>query len=456
MKFKSLYFFIPCIGLGSLAFIGLIAYQSIDSFTASKQQELLKDIALQITANTPNKNAREADWISWVNKDRLIITSRLSIILQHTDGEIIALHGGHEPQLDTSQAKALISALTKKDPQDKYVIDNNLKHISHTSKIADTPYSLLLTHTSAKEDNSFYFKRLGMPVLIASVIVLWVSIWLAIILTNLYRRLDNQKQLIEHDSLHDPLTGLANRVLLTNRINQAINEAKHDNNQLAICMLDLDRFKEINDALGHEYGDKLLIEVATRIKSIVRDIDTVARIGGDEFAILLRHTDTETTRNIAERISTSLKSEFIIDDERFHISGSLGISFYPEHGTQPEILMKHADLTMYHVKNNNYEYAIYSPEQENTRKNTLFLYSDLVEAINNNQFEIHYQPKLNIKQNSIEGIEALLRWNHPKRGIIPPDDFIPLAEQTGLVRKISRWVLKRAIKDQLILKNYDI
>ena len=456
MKFKFLYFIIPGIGLGGLAFISFIAYQSIEVFTAFKQKELLKDISLQIRKSTPQISNIKTDWISWFNNNSLIATSKFGVIMQDINGKIITMHGGYNPVIDLTQVSQLLSIKKQESFHDEFIINNDIRYIWYRSEIYETPYSLLLVHASPSEGISFYYKHLGIPIIIASGFVLWASIWLAIMLVNLYKRLEKQKTLMEHDALHDPLTGLANRTLLTDRLNHALKEAKRDTKSLAICMLDLDRFKEINDALGHSYGDKLLIEVAKRITRIIRDIDTVARIGGDEFAILLQHTDTKNATLIAERISSSLKTEFIIDSERFHISGSLGISFYPDHGTKPEILMKHADLTMYHAKHFNYEFSIYNPEQKIKTNNTLFLYTDLVEAVNKNELEIHYQPKLDIKQNKVMGLEALLRWNHPSRGIIPPDSFIPLAEQTGVIREISRWVLKNAMQDQAYLTSMGI
>ena len=454
MNFRlKLLYIIPAVGLGGLAFIVFIALHSVEVFSSLKQRELIKDFSMQILETRPQQSSIKYNWVSWLKTNSYIASSKFSAILQDVDGGIIAIHGGRNSEVNAAQATKLSTDLMRADFREPYIIDNELRYIWHRSEISGTSYSLLLVHASPIESMSFYFKSLGIPLIIAFSIILWVSVWLAVILAELYRRLDKQKKLMENDSLHDPLTGLPNRTLFSDRLAHAIEEAECDNDCVAICMLDLNRFKEVNDALGHECGDKLLVEVSNRIKEILREADTVARVGGDEFAIILRHANVEEATNIAERISKSLKSEFLIDSERFHISGSLGISLFPEHGIKADILLKYADITMYYVKNLNYEFAIYNSDQENERSNTLSLFTDLVEAVKNSEFEIYYQPKLDVKLNRVIGLEALLRWNHPVQGMIYPDVFIPLAEQTGLTRDITKWAIKKAVQDQSLLKN---
>jgi diguanylate cyclase len=254
------------------------------------------------------------------------------------------------------------------------------------------------------------------------------------------------EEIIRFQAYHDMLTRLPNRTLLQDRLNQAIFHTKRNNTKLAIMFLDLDRFKVVNDTLGHIIGDQLLQAVSNRLKECLREEDTLARIGGDEFTLLLpeihgRH-DSE---QIAHKIISTLKHPFHINGHELFISTSIGIAHYPDDGTTMETLIKHADIAMYHVKDNGKDnYQFYNDNMHEAFSRHLSLENDLRRALQNSQFKLYYQPQINIETNEIFAMEALVRWEHPEKGIISPAEFISLAEEIGLIQPIGDWILKTA------------
>lgn len=251
---------------------------------------------------------------------------------------------------------------------------------------------------------------------------------------------------IRHLAHHDPLTNLPNRLYLQVSLEQLIHLAQRNKEEIAVMFIDLDRFKVINDTLGHNIGDSLLIEVAHRLKSVVRDSDVVARLGGDEFVILLIGENiVPIATTISQKILHSLTQTYYIEQHPLHTSPSIGISIYPHDGNAIDLLMKKADTAMYHVKamgRNSFQFFDTSTEQHNCEK--LSLEHDLHEAIEQQQFHLHYQPQICGKTGKIVGVEALLRWQHPKHGNVTPDVFIPLAEDNGLIVQLGDWVLRTA------------
>jgi len=255
---------------------------------------------------------------------------------------------------------------------------------------------------------------------------------------------------LEHQALHDSLTQLPNRTLLHDRMEQAINVARRDHKFLTLLMLDLDRFKEINDTLGHHVGDTVLKEVGQRLLSSLRQIDTVARLGGDEYAILLPDTDVTTAESIARKVTGALDKVFSIEELNLFIKASIGLAEFPTHGKDAATLIQHADVAMYVAKRGQLGHAVYNPQDDDYSIGRLALISDLREALKLNRLKLYYQPKLNLKNEHFVGVEALLRWDHPKYGAIPPDQVVNLAEQTGLIDDITYWVIQEAAQ-QIVL-----
>ena len=253
---------------------------------------------------------------------------------------------------------------------------------------------------------------------------------------------------IVHMARHDALTDLPNRVLLRERLDHELKRVKRGE-CLAMLCLDLDHFKSVNDTLGHPIGDELLKRVADRLRGCTREPDTVARLGGDEFAIIMTQLqDPADVSVLAQRVRDSISKPYQIDGHQIVTDISIGISMAPHDGTDPDILIKNADLALYGAKaDGRGTYRYFESEMDARMKARRDLEMDLRQALANKEFELYYQPLVNLKSNEISTLEALLRWNHPTQGMISPADFIPIAEETGLIIAIGEWVLNTACKE---------
>ena len=253
------------------------------------------------------------------------------------------------------------------------------------------------------------------------------------------------EEALAHQALHDGLTGLPNRLLLQDRLTQAIRMAERDGRPFALCVIDLDRFKDVNDTLGHLAGDQLLQEVAFRLRQALRASDTVARLGGDEFALVLLDADASAAMLAAQKVVECLGASLELEGHEVAVGASLGIAVYPENGGDADTLLRRADVAMYVAKQTRGGYALYTPDQDQSSSERLTLVGALRRAIADDELTLFYQPKVDCRTGAVAGVEALVRWRHPQQGLIPPDRFIPLAEQTGLIRPLTRWVLNSAI-----------
>ncbi|HZU14269.1 MAG TPA: EAL domain-containing protein [Chloroflexota bacterium] len=249
-----------------------------------------------------------------------------------------------------------------------------------------------------------------------------------------------------HDqAFHDPLTGLPNRALLHDRLDQAVRAARRSQGGVAVLLLDLDGFKAINDTFGHGHGDQLLTQVAHHLARTLRDSDTIARLGGDEFAVLLPDTDAEGALTVGRAIVQCLDRPFLVEGACVDVSVSIGIALCPDQGDDSVTLLKHADVAMYHAKRGKLGVALYAAECDEYTPGRLARRSDLRHAIESNELFLLYQPVMETRTGAIYTVEALVRWNHPREGLIRPDLFIPLAEQTGLIWPLTVWVMRQAL-----------
>lgn len=252
---------------------------------------------------------------------------------------------------------------------------------------------------------------------------------------------------LEHVAHHDALTNLPNRVLFLDRLRQSLIYSKRNKVNTFVLFLDLDRFKEVNDTYGHDIGDELLKKVAQRLKNSLRNEDTVARLGGDEFTIIVRDVTYNNMLEIAKKIIDNMKIPFFIGNLKLYSTFSIGISSYPNDGENAEDLLKYADTAMYTAKEtgkNNFRF--YNEEMSELTKERITLERDIKSALDRHEFEVYFQPKINATTDKVIGLEALIRWNHPSKGLVFPDSFIPFAEETGLVKYIDKFMRKETLK----------
>jgi diguanylate cyclase (GGDEF)-like protein len=300
------------------------------------------------------------------------------------------------------------------------------------------------------DDFAYYFVT-TFAVLVLSPLVVFVGqqpLYLPLLLLPLFAvyqtaKISREK---EHQSLHDSLTGLPNRKHLQHKLATAIAEARRSEGRVGLCLLDLDRFKEVNDTLGHHVGDQLLSLVAERLHGALRPNDVVARIGGDEFAILLAPVrDDVSALEVAERMRCTLTAPFHLEGMLFELEASIGISMFPEHGGEAETIMRRADVAMYLAKEERTGVAMYHVDRDRNSTSRLALLGGLRAAIEAEQLEVHYQPKVSLGAGGVVGVEALVRWHHPTRGLVMPDEFVPMAEHSGLMVNLTEYVIDRSL-----------
>jgi diguanylate cyclase (GGDEF)-like protein/PAS domain S-box-containing protein len=252
---------------------------------------------------------------------------------------------------------------------------------------------------------------------------------------------------LEQQALHDMLTRLPNRTLLLDRVDQAVRVARRSGHPVGLMLLDLNGFKEVNDTLGHHCGDIVLQQVAGRLRELMRESDTVARLGGDEFAFVLPTArDAQSAYRVGQKVLRALESPFLVEGSQCEIGASIGIAMFPEHGADAETLMRRADTAMYDAKRRGAHCTVYRPDLDETTGHGIAIGVELRQALERGELELYYQPKIHLRTGLMTRVEALVRWNHPDRGILQPDTFIPAAEKSGLIRNLTEWVIHSALE----------
>jgi diguanylate cyclase (GGDEF)-like protein len=303
------------------------------------------------------------------------------------------------------------------------------------------------------EETRLRAARTQTSLLLLLLVVIWLSAAGAVVSLGFrHRRIRRQvRRLEEHSerlSRYDALTGLPNRIVLRDRLEQALLVAQREGSPMALLVLDLDCFKEINDSLGHDYGDRLLAQLGSRLLGPLRASDTVARLGGDEFGVLLpRVSDLNAALLVAEKLQEALIEPFSIHGLQLSVEASIGVVLAPEHGTDAGMLLQRADVAMYVAKDGGLGVSAYEPALDESSPSRAALLNELRRAIDEDELFLVYQPKCSTQTGAIEGVEALVRWQHPQRGLLLPDEFLPLAERTGLIHPLTRHVLGAALAD---------
>ena len=342
--------------------------------------------------------------------------------------------------------QAVELAMNGKTRESRKLIETEVVRAQKT--IAMELNKLLQVQKSATEQavseaqRSYENTRLLMFVLGGSAIALGLVIAIVVI-----RNANTQANSLQHQAMFDNLTNLPNRVLFGDRLQQTLLIARREKRPFGLFAIDLDRFKEINDTLGHHVGDKVLQHVAACARSCLRESDTVARMGGDEFTVLLATvSDLDGAIAVAKKILAALAEPFDLAGRTLEIGASIGVVLFPKHGDDPDVLMRQADAAMYIAKQTQSGYRVYSEDMGHGVDDRMALQSELRQAIVNNELVLHYQPKIDFNASQVSGVEALVRWQHPKHGLMSPDKFIPLAEQSGLIKPLTKWVLKTALR----------
>jgi diguanylate cyclase (GGDEF)-like protein len=269
---------------------------------------------------------------------------------------------------------------------------------------------------------------------------------LAVSFNHMLDGIESREREILRLAYEDGLTGLPNRAMFIEQLTQAVRLARRASQPLAVLLFDMDRFKAINDTLGHPVGDQVLREVGARVRAALRDSDIVARLGGDEFAVLLATGSDHAPRVVAEKIHKALEKPLVLDGQTMDIGASIGLARFPDHGEDANALLRAADVAMYAAKKDKIGFCVYDPAHDERRQEFLTLLGELRRAVEAGELVLHYQPKILLAENRVTSVEALVRWRHPTRGLVPPADFIPFAEQTGYISAITRWVISHAIE----------
>jgi diguanylate cyclase len=264
---------------------------------------------------------------------------------------------------------------------------------------------------------------------------------------SLYDLYNRQPQALRNPGHYDALTDLPNRILFHHYLEQALALSQHSNKSLALIYVDLDRFRDINNSLGLSWGDALLQQIGPRLQGLLRKSDVVARLNGDEFAVLLSSvTGIKGATRVVSRILDAFQLPFPVDEHPLEVSASIGVALCPDHGTNSETLIRRAEMAMYSAKRSSTGYAFYTVDHDPYNPERFLILSELRQAIASNQLLLHYQPKASLSTGQVKQVEALVRWQHPQHGLLLPDQFIPLAEQTGLMKPLSFWVLETALR----------
>jgi len=438
LKHRLLVNFIAVV-LMALGAFGYNAYEMAGDSAVDAVQATLTDTSkLNSELLTQSRLAEPADAVGKVLNSEVPHDSQIVILVNRADRLA-------HPVPDGMQAWPLAKILEQGQPTGS-ILSEGRRYVWSSAVLPQTSDRLFYI-TRAEDTVRSGLSRLASRLFVTGIIIVWVAVWVALIMaTMVSRRLNEQTTALRHQATHDSLTDLPNRALLQERLAQTIQAADGKRRSVSLVMMDLDRFKEINDTLGHQVGDLLLKALGERLARTLWGSDTVARLGGDEFALLLPLADSSHTLQVINKVLNVLAEPFRIDDMTLDVEGSFGIAVYPDDSKNAVELISHAEVAMYQAKQRGERYVRYDPGQDPNSVQRLIRMTDLRHAGERNELALYYQPKIDVRTQRLAGAEALIRWHHPRHGLVMPDTFIPDAEKTGVIKPLSDWVLNEATR----------
>lgn len=335
--------------------------------------------------------------------------------------------------------------ITQDKQQGSFVIGTQ-RYLWVANRVFDSPYIIANIDHRNENDVTSFLTYIGTPLAITLFLSIWISVWAAAILAKLFQQIADKNNQLEHQSSHDLLTQLPNRGSIGTIVEQSVKIAKTSNEHFLFCLVDIDGLKEINDSLGHESGDILLNQVTQRLKHTLGENGHIGRFGGNKFSVMLKHSSTDNTENISSRLLENFEPTYEINGHNLYVRATLGMAIFPDHAATAQELIQKTETALHKAKKLAVESIVYDISQDNNSSERLRLTHDLRNAIHNEELQLYYQPQFDVRRNVIGSVEALARWIHPQHGFIPPDAFIEIAEQTGLIQPLTDWVLRTAIK----------
>jgi len=425
-----------------LTLFGLLVYQIIIDSAEQKQASWFMQDLQRHAGKINNLESQKA------GSNRLLTVLTGSDDYQYfiTDGKGHIESGDlYEKELLHLGQRALLQA--HDDSAENIGTFNFSKQKYHWGKTALNKNKMLYGVWKQRDETTPLLQSLYARIVVAAIIIFWIAIWGALIVSSMIsRRLEKKNADLVHVATHDILTDLPNRNMLADLLKKAIQSARWKNAPTALLVSNVNGFSEINNTLGHRAGDRILKTVGTRLTSVIQFDGTVARLGADQFAILLPFTGHSDAHQYVEKINRAFDYSFEVDDMDIKVELTTGIVISPEHGDDVDALFRQAEVAMFYARKSGIEYSAYIVEQDPHDRRRLGFLGELRKAIQDNELVLYYQPKIDLKTQKIIGAEVLLRWDHPKYGIIQPDEFIPYAERSGLIRPLTLWVLNTALQ----------
>lgn len=425
-----------------VAIFSAVAYTSARDYTRYNGQILVHKENLHLInlldGQTPS--LEQIQWIFPASKN----ADQLYIIVDQQTNEVVSQRKNTASMLLQRQIAQTLQHTENK--QHGISTFNNEEYLWASNSIPNTKYKLISVYLHTENNIQEFLEFIGLPLGITIFIGIWIALWVSAILSNLIKKVEEKNVQLKFQALHDPLTKLPNRDALAEITQQAMDSAKPANEELIICLIDIKALKDINDNLGHENGDILLGQITQRLKRSLRSSDHIGRFGGNKFAILLSHTQANNIETICRKLLENFEALFEINGHSLYVRAILGASVFPEHADNSQSLIQKAETALHKARRMDMDFAVYDSSLDKNSADRLKLTHDLRNAIHNEELKLYYQPQLDTRSGTINSAEALARWIHPEQGFIPPDVFIDIAEQTGLIQPLTDWVLRTAIE----------